>query len=343
MAANPNGYPPKTPAFLDLQRRAGFRHEIYRTEGKSNIDPNNLVHATAIAARTQPVAGVGAFQQGPAPRSAAAKALLIASIANRGTVGARTGIYDERYRGPTIAPFDRGWAGGQLNVAAARAQMASNNLSFVRQLGWVGDFGRSVDPGQLGLPIFMPPNNFTRLSRLWSERLGGKDGWWLPEHFSAEWDNVNYEPFSEGLTNFATGAGAAGAFNEKSNVFHIGMLIWCCMLLHVPETPPRSTPIPKSGANMGNQGWTYVGEMRQRMYHEKFGRVLCDLVSDCCKHMPADRPGLGALAARVAAGVARNPITNDDANFVQRTLQNPPPPNPEPGTVAPGARFVLPW
>lgn len=44
----------------------------------------------------------------------------------------------------------------------------------------------------------------------------------MPEHFSAEWDNVNYEPFSELLTNFATGAGAAGAFNEKSNVFHIG-------------------------------------------------------------------------------------------------------------------------
>ncbi|KAK7712226.1 hypothetical protein SLS63_012464 [Diaporthe eres] len=60
-------------------------------------------------------------------------------------------------------------------------------------------------------------------SRLWAKRLRGKDGWWLPEQFSAEWDNVNYEPFSEGITNFATGAGAAGAFNEKSNVFHIGM------------------------------------------------------------------------------------------------------------------------
>lgn len=94
---------------------------------------------------------------------------------------------------------------------------------------------------------------------------------------------------------------------------------------------------------MGNQGWTYVGEMRQRMYHEKFGRVLCDLVSDCCKHMPADRPGLAALALRVQAGVGRNPITQDDARFVQRTLQNPPPPNPEPGTVAPGVPIVLPW
>lgn len=94
---------------------------------------------------------------------------------------------------------------------------------------------------------------------------------------------------------------------------------------------------------MGNAGWTYVGEMRQRLYHGKFGKALCDLVSECCKHMPSDRPGLNALVARVNAGVGRNPIKQDDARFVQRTLQNPAAPNPEPGTVAPGVAFVLPW
>ncbi|KAI7780771.1 hypothetical protein LA080_015562 [Diaporthe eres] len=428
MAANPNNYPPKTALFLNLQRTSGLRHEKYRTDGNSAINVTDPAQAAAIIARTQPVAGAGAFQQGPAPGSAAARDLLAASIANRGTVANRTGIYEESYRGPTtIANFDRGFAGGVLNVPIIRNRLASNNLSFVKQLGWgqdgnatlwhysnpqpggndgnvvckvrfsgtadsftneknklttlnrashlqhcadltdmlspfatlqtgleaialafspdhswtpyarqgdlrawysfpvisyrllgfivdrhlrssfaellqVGDFGRSVNQNQLGLPVFMPPNDFTRMSRLWARRLRGKDGWWLPEQFSAEWDNVNYEPFSEGITNFATGAGAAGAFNEKSNVFHIGMVIWCCMLLHVPETPPRLTPIPKSGPNMGNQGWTYVGEMRQRMFHQKFGKLLCDLVSDCCKHMPADRPDLTALALRVQAG-----------------------------------------
>lgn len=94
---------------------------------------------------------------------------------------------------------------------------------------------------------------------------------------------------------------------------------------------------------MGNQGWTYVGEMTQLVYHEKFGRVLCHLVRDCCKHMPADRPGLAALAARVDAGATRNPVKLDDVRWVQRTLQNPAPPNPEPGTVAPGVPFVMPW
>lgn len=137
--ANPMAYPPKTPAFLTLQLTAGYKHEKYRTDGKSEIDPNNIGHAAAIAARTQPVAGIGAFQQGPLPRSAAAKVLLDASIANRGTIAERTGIYDERYRGPANAPFDRGFAGGTLNVDVVRLRMASNNLSFVRQLGWVSD------------------------------------------------------------------------------------------------------------------------------------------------------------------------------------------------------------
>lgn len=53
-------------------------------------------------------------------------------------------------------------------------------------------------------------------------RYSGINGWWLPEQFTAEWDHVNYEPFSEGFTNLATGAGAAGGYNEKSNIFNVG-------------------------------------------------------------------------------------------------------------------------
>jgi hypothetical protein len=59
---------------------------------------------------------------------------------------------------------------------------------------------------------------------LWTRRYSGRQAYYLPEHFSAEWDYVNYEPYSEGLTNFATGVGAAGAFNEKSNIFHIALV-----------------------------------------------------------------------------------------------------------------------
>lgn len=96
---------------------------------------------------------------------------------------------------------------------------------------------------------------------------------------------------------------------------------------------------------MGNQGWTYVGEMRMREYQGKFGKVLCDLVSDCCKHMPADRPSLTQLATRIdnATNQRANQVSVDDVRFIQRTLHNPAQPNPEPGTVASGAPVVFPW
>lgn len=118
------------------------------------------------------------------------------------------------------------------------------------------------------------------------------------------------------------------------------------MLLHQPETPPIATPHPKTGPNMGAWGWTYAGEMSLREYHGRFGRNLCELVRDCCMHMNADRPSLGQLRARVAAGVAANPLTNDDINWVRRTLntpRNPPQVVPQPGAQPAGAWAAMPF
>lgn len=138
--ANPLGYPPKSAAFLQLQCTAGFQHEQYRRTGHSEIDPtNDPADAAAIAARTQPIAGIGAFAQGPAPGSAAARQLRDRSIANRGTVGSRTGIYREGYLGPDMDPLDQDQAEDTMNTAAVRARLLTSNLSFVRQLGWVSD------------------------------------------------------------------------------------------------------------------------------------------------------------------------------------------------------------
>lgn len=107
-----------------------------------------------------------------------------------------------------------------------------------------------------------------------------------------------------------------------------------------------ATPVPASGANMGNQGWTYLGEMKSREFHTRFGRNLCYLVRECCMHMPGDRPGLNALKARTTAGVAANPVTNDDRRWIRRTLCGPTGPFPvyEPSTVGLGQVITpFPW
>lgn len=212
----------------------------------------------------------------------------------------------------------------------------------------VGGFEVSYSSDELGGANFMPfPHTFSRLTRLWTRgRTLGREGWWLPEQSTAEWDRVNYEPYNEGFTDMTTGVGAAGAFSQRSNIFHIGMIIWCCMLLQQPERPPRATPIPRTGANMGAQGWTYTGEMRFQDYRVQFGQALCELVSDCCKYMPRDRPGLRAVKQRVRDGKRRNPMTDNDREWVRRTIREPAAPpilNPQPGTQAAGRPVALRW
>lgn len=59
---------------------------------------------------------------------------------------------------------------------------------------------------------------------IWRARQLGKNGWYLPEQFTAEWDYVNYEPYSEGFTNLGAGTGTAGLFSERSNIWAIGMV-----------------------------------------------------------------------------------------------------------------------
>lgn len=104
--------------------------------------------------------------------------------------------------------------------------------------------------------------------------------------------------------------------------------------------------MPASGANRGAQGWTYVGEMTSREFHGRFGRNLCHLIRDCCKHNPADRPDLRTLKNTIATGMAANPVSAGDSAWVRRTLHDPgAPPQvvPEPPTAPPGVINPLPF
>lgn len=142
--AAPINYPPKTAAFINSQNRAGYMHSIYRATGDSNVNWAQQNHVTGLANWTQPGAGLGAYQQGPAPNSAAAKALRNASIVNRGTVAQRGGDFIVGQQpAPRPAFNDRGLSQGTLNRNNVRTRMARNNIAYVRQLGWVSGSGAS--------------------------------------------------------------------------------------------------------------------------------------------------------------------------------------------------------
>lgn len=130
-------YPPKPAAFTFLQNATGYSLEQYRTTGNPNVNFNNAAVNAAIAARTQPVAGLPPFAQGPAPRSAAARALRDAAIANRGNLLNNDGMWLEDSQPPRPTRFQRGGARIRMNQNVARQLMARLNISFVKQLGWV--------------------------------------------------------------------------------------------------------------------------------------------------------------------------------------------------------------
>lgn len=95
---------------------------------------------------------------------------------------------------------------------------------------------------------------------------------------------------------------------------------------------------------MGIQGHTYGGELRNKFFSERVGRDLCRLVSQCLMHKPSDRPSLANLRQRIAAGVAANPLTVDDKQWVRTTLfgaGNPAPQYPIPPTQAAGEEVAL--
>lgn len=144
---NPIPYPPKTAAFINSQNRAGYMHSIYRATGDSNVNWAQPNHVAGLANWTQPGAGLGAYAQGPAPNSAAARALRNASIVNRGTVAQRGGDFIVGQQPAPRPGFnDRGLAQGMLNRNIIRTRMARNNISYVRQLGWVGGDGAPSPP-----------------------------------------------------------------------------------------------------------------------------------------------------------------------------------------------------
>lgn len=137
MAANPLGYPAKPAFFLNTQIREGYLGELYRTRGSSAYNPNDPVFVAAIAARTQPVGGLAPFQVAPPPRSAAGRAQLARAIENRGERDHLPPAFWPGYQ-PRRPPFaERTLSQNIINGIITRLQLASNNIAFVKQLGWV--------------------------------------------------------------------------------------------------------------------------------------------------------------------------------------------------------------
>lgn len=156
-------------------------------------------------------------------------------------------------------------------------------------------------------------------SHLYSQVTPSLSTYMEQEQFTKEWDQVNYEPYSEGFTvPIANGRGTAGAYTEQSNIWSIAQLMWCCITLCEPTVPPQPEQNPS------DLRWTYGGELNDQTSVDEFGEALCGLLVQCLMHCPQDRPRLSSLRAAVTAGVLANPITAEDRQWIRNKALGPP-------------------
>ncbi|KAI3398521.1 hypothetical protein diail_9045 [Diaporthe ilicicola] len=184
-----------------------------------------------------------------------------------------------------------------------------------------------------------PPYSIAEKYEIWNVRQIGKDGYHLPEQFTSDWDKLrqNADPFSQDLNNNPPGPistigdlnTVAANYGEWSNVWQVGLTVWCCMTNLNPLHPPIATQDP---ANQNN--WTYGISIMDPQYTAIYGNELCRLVSQCLMHKPADRPTLQQIRASLDNVIQPPVLTNADRAWIRKYLRLPSIPRERPVDAA---------
>ncbi|KAI7780757.1 hypothetical protein LA080_015548 [Diaporthe eres] len=155
------------------------------------------------------------------------------------------------------------------------------------------------------------------------------------EQFTGEWDLLDRDP-EEGPQNAPPGTWPAwsrwpitsgpGRYSHRSNIWHIGLNMWCILLLQTPDFPavagrmkseePPLVP-PATDVPIQDQRWTYgyrliADDDEGREYQQKFTPALCEAIAKCMMARQEHRPDLNQLQADITIALG-NPLPRLDA------------------------------
>ncbi|KUI66988.1 hypothetical protein VM1G_02307 [Cytospora mali] len=272
-----------------------------------------------------------------------------------GNVAGHAGIvhFDLDHANIFITDYDRPGPNGLVpaHTGAPRLQIA--------------DFGLAEDAKELWAPAAHPNNGPIKRARVryekWDQRRMGKNRWFLPEQFSVDWDAIALDPSAPsppGL-NWPPWApwpitSGPGRYTHRSNVWHLGMVMYCLMTFEEPQFPPvagRFTKDEPGGMAYGlvprrQQRWTYgyklvdpdpANEQTQEL-QTRYGTHLCEVVARCLMNKQEHRPNLQQLQDWVTAELspppgggpppADSPAAPVPARWKADMLGNPPRPRP---------------
>ncbi|KAK0376470.1 hypothetical protein CLIM01_06159 [Colletotrichum limetticola] len=144
-------------------------------------------------------------------------------------------------------------------------------------------------------------------------RCRGKPVYYAPEQFTSEWEQVNDIIDDDGINHFVADDGTkppvAGNYGMHTNIFQVGIIIWCAITLCSLQQAAIRVPYRDA---WGRDITTYGGALQSAQFND-IDPALKDLVQRCMAHNPSDRPDLRELVATINNRLARNDLESEDA------------------------------
>ncbi|KAK1980799.1 kinase-like domain-containing protein [Colletotrichum cereale] len=161
----------------------------------------------------------------------------------------------------------------------------------------------------------------------WKCRFSGKGNYFTPEQFTRQWDHLDLQTHlaDDNLPNpFVAVDGSkppvAGNYGMHSNVFQVGVIIWCAITLCAfqPLTA-MNYPLPN-----GQEIVTWGGALQ----NERFNGVdeeLRGLIQRCMAEDPVQRPSLGLLMRIIEDRLGANDLEPEEvvATWAQEFFSSP--------------------
>ncbi|KAK2014972.1 kinase-like protein [Colletotrichum eremochloae] len=149
----------------------------------------------------------------------------------------------------------------------------------------------------------------------WKCRFSGKGTYFTPEQFTRQWDHLDLQTYlaDDNLPNYFVAVDGskppvAGNYGMHSNVFQVGVIIWCAITLCAfrPLTPMNYT-LPD-----GRDIVTWGGALQNERFHG-VDEELRGLVQRCMAEDPAHRPSLGQLMHIIENRLGANDLEPEEA------------------------------
>ncbi|KAK0654785.1 kinase-like domain-containing protein [Cercophora newfieldiana] len=212
--------------------------------------------------------------------------------------------------------------------------------------GQAPGYDQMIPLADFGLAQYLGDLDAASWDTAWSARQIGKPGWRAPEQFSPEWFHI------DGPAPPGAPYRVAGNYDWHTNLWSIGMVMWClitgCLPPDgpMPELGPTRQP-PANGVRRSRRvaesqaprRWTYgdflCADPYDRGVDDQEDMQLRTLVMRCLMDDPADRPSLHELETIFADMVGPAATYNWDAmNSPDNVRYGPPSANQNEPTLA---------